>query len=360
MPPARRAAATLAAVALALTGCTGDEGTPTPPPRTFTENFGSADLDGVAPAGVDVLDLAAVPDGGTLALLADTADARTGYLVPISQEGLGDVRRVDDVGTQLFVTADGTVLVTGPGRITRVPPGGAAPTVTAVDVAGDPAALSPDGRRLYLATDDGRLAAVDAGTGRVEATTDLAEGLTVQALAVRPDGGPTALLSDARAPDLADVAALATWDEQLDPVDGPVELAPDEPASIPSALQVTDDGTAVATLTAGSGDDPFRVVTVDDGEVTASHVVPGTDRTPADFAVSPDGRVAYLPVVGFEVESGVITLALSDGEQLAAAKLCPGQGAFGRVALAADGATLTVVGSCATAEAPSSLAFVAG
>jgi hypothetical protein len=359
MPTVRRALATLVAL-MALTGCTGDEGSPTPPPRTFTENFGSADLDAVAPAGVDVRDLAALPDGGALALLADTADPRTGHLVPITQEGLGDVRRVDDVGTQLFVLPDGAALVTGPGRLIRVPPDGTPPTVTEVDAAGDTAALSPHGRRLSLAPDAGRLAAVDAGTGEVVTTADLDEGLTVRALAVRPDGGPTALMSDARAPDLADVAVLATFDERLEPVDGPVELAPDQPASIPSALQVTDDGTAVATLTAGSGDDPFRVVTVADGEVTASHAIPGTDRTPADFAVSPDGRVAYLPVVGFEVESGVITLDLADGEQLAAAQLCPGQGAFGRVALAADGATLTVVGSCTTSQAPSSLVFIAG
>ncbi len=364
MSPARRAAAA-ALTALLATGCTGDEGSPTPPPRTITENFGSADLDTVAPAGVDVLDLATLPDGGTLALVADTADPRTGYLVPVTQEGLGDVRRIDDVGTQLFVLPDGATLVTGPGRLTRVPPGGAPPTVTELGVTGDTAALSPDGSRLYVATTPdggsaGTLTAVDAGTGEVVTTTDLDEGLTVRALAVRPDGGPTALLSDARAPDLADVATLATFDERLEPVDGPVELAPDRPASIPSALQVTDDGTAVATLTAGSGDDPFRVVTVADGEVTASHAIPGTDRVPADLAVSPDGRVAYLPVVGFEVESGVITLDLSDGEQVAHAQLCPGQGAFGRVALAADGATLTVIGSCTTSEDPSTLAFIAG
>ncbi|SDC78770.1 hypothetical protein SAMN05660690_2552 [Geodermatophilus telluris] len=359
MPSARRAACSALVALVAVTGCTGVEGEPGPAPRTFTENFGSADLDSVAPAGVDVLDLAAVPDGGSLALVADTADPRVGYLVPISQEGLGDVRRVEDVGTQLFVTPDGTALVTGPGRLTRVPPGGALPTVVEVGVVGDAAALSPDGRRLYLATDDGRLAAVDAATGEVTATTALAEGLTVQSLAVRPDGGPTALLSDARAPDLADVAALATWDDDLQQTAGPIELAPDQPASIPSALQVTDDGTAVATLTAGSGDDPFRVVTVAGEEVT-TFPIPGTDRTPADLAVSPDGRVAYLPVVGFEVESGVVTLDLSDGDQLAAAQLCPGQGAFGQVALAADGATLTVVGSCTTAQAPTSLAFIAG
>ncbi|SFP89789.1 hypothetical protein SAMN05660464_0048 [Geodermatophilus dictyosporus] len=350
MPSARRATCVL--VAVVATGCTTVEGEPSPAPRTFTEFLGTVALDTVSPAGVDVLDLAPAPDGGTLALLADTADPRVGYLTTVGADGLGDVRRLDDVGTQLSTTADGTVLVTGPGRLTRITPG-QEPAVVELDVGGDPAALSPDGRRLYVATDR-RLAAVDAGTGDVVASTDLGEGLTVAALAVGADGGPIALLSDARAPDLADVAVLGTWDADLQGT-GLVELAPDEPASIPSALEVADDGTAVATLTAG-GDEPFRVVTVADGEVTASHAIPGTDRTPADLAVSPDGRVAYLTVVGFEVESGVVSLDLAGGGQLAAVQLCEGQGAFGRVELAGD--ALTVVGSCITSAPPSTTAFI--
>ncbi|PRY48637.1 hypothetical protein LY71_10815 [Geodermatophilus tzadiensis] len=353
MPSARRAALVL--LAMVATGCTAVEGEPSPAPRTLSESLGTVDLDAASPAGVDVLDLAPAPDGGTLALLADTADPRVGYLTTVGADGLGDVRRLDDVGTQVFPIADGTVLVAGPGRLTRIPPG-QEPTLVEVDVAGDPAALSPDGRRLYVAADR-RLVAVDAGTGEVVATADLGEGLTVAALAVGPDGGPTALLGDARAADLADVAVLGTWDADLQQQGTLVELAPDEPASIPSALEVTDDGTAVATLTTG-GDEPFRVVTVADGEVTASHAVPGTDRTPADLAVSPDARVAYLPVVGFEVESGVVTLDLAAGGQLADVQLCEGQGAFGQVELA--GETLTVVGSCITGDAPSTTAFLVG
>ncbi|MEX5718600.1 hypothetical protein [Geodermatophilus maliterrae] len=357
MPPARRAV--LALVALMATSCTSGSEEPAPP-RPFTEALGTVDLDAVAPGGVDVLDLAPTDDGGALALLGDTADPAVGYLALLSAEGIGDVRRIDDVGTQLLVTPDGTALITGPDRLTAVPADGSAPTVTELDLKGPvtTAALSPDGRRLYAATEPGTLAAVDVANGDVLAETDLEEGLTVHALAVRQDGGPTALLSDARAPDLADVAVLATWDEELEPVDGPVELAPDRPASIPSALRLADDGTAVATLTAGSGDDPFRIVTVADGEVTASHAVPGTDRVPADFAVTPDGRAAHLPVAGFEVESGVITLDLASGEQVGDVRLCDGQATFGRVALAGD--RLTVIGSCITSDAPSSTAFVVG
>ncbi len=347
--PARRTATT-AFAALLATGCTTVTGDPSPAPRTFTEAVGTIVLDGVSPAGVDVLDLAPTPDGGTLALLADTADPAVTYLAPIGDDGLGEVRRLDSAGDRLFVTADGTVLVAGPGRLTTVGGG----TVD-LAVTGDVAALSPDGRRLYVA-DEARLAAVDPATGAVQDSVDLGEGLTVTALAAT-DGGVTALMSDARAPDLADVAALGTWSADLAP--GPlVELAPDRPASIPFALRLTGEGTAVATLTAGSGDDPFRVVVVEDGEVTASHAIPGTDRTPADLAVSPDGRVAYLPVAGFEVTSGVITLDLASGEQLADARLCEGQGVFGRVALAGD--RLTVIGSCISSEAPSSTAFVVG
>src|SRR3712207_7592845 len=54
--------------------------------------------------------------------------------------------------------------------------------------------------------------------------SNLAEGLTVSALAVGPDGGPTALLSDARAADLADVAVLGTWDTDLQQQGTLVEL----------------------------------------------------------------------------------------------------------------------------------------
>jgi hypothetical protein len=350
--PARRAAVALAA--LLVSGCTGGSEEP-PPPQQFTDVEATVDLDGVAPGGVDVLGLEPTNDGA-LVLLGDTADPRVGYLATLTGDGLGEVRRIDDVGTELLVAPDGTALVVGPDRITSVPASGD-PTVTEVVLKGlAAAALSPDGSRLYAATTD-RLVSLDAATGDTRAETDLGEGLTVVALAVPDDGGPTALMSDARAPDLADVAVLGTWDEDLKEFDL-VELAPDRPASIPSALRLADDGTAVVSLTAGSGDDPFRAVTVRDGEVRASHAVPGTDRPLADLAVSPDGRVAYLPVAGFEVESGVVTLDLAGGEQLADVRLCEGQAAFGRVALA--GERLTVIGSCITAEAASSTAFVIG
>ena len=346
--PSRRAV--LALVALLAAGCTGVDGRPTPAPRTFTELDATVDLDAVSPAGTDVLDLAAVP-GGALALLADTADPALTYLAPVTADGVGEVRRLDGAGDRLVLAPDGTALVVGPGRLTTVPASGE-PTVVPLDVDPTAAALSPDGRRLYLA-DDRQLTAVDPATGEVTATTDLDDGLTVAALAAGGDG-VTALLSDARAPDLADVAVLGTWDADLQQP-GLVELAPDRPSSIPSALRLADDGTAVVTLTAG-GDDPFRVVTVAGGEVTASHPIPGTDRAPPDIAVSPDGRVAHLPIAGFEVTSGVIALDLAGGRQLDDARLCDGQGTFGRVALSGD--VLTVVGSCISSAAPSSTAFV--
>ena len=352
MPTARRAAVTAFVAMMAAPGCTSVAGDASPAPRTFTEAVGSVALDGVSPAGVDVLDLAATPDGGTLALLADTADPAVTYLAPIGDDArLGEVRRLDGAGgDRLFVTADGTVLVAAPGRLTTV--GG---ETVELGVPGEVTALSPDGRRLYVAGGT-QLAALDPATGEVQDSVALGRGYTVQALAATDDG-VTALMSDARAVDLADVAVLAVWDGQLEA--GPVtELAPDSPASVPSALRLTADGTAVVTLTAGSGEDPFRVVVVGDGEVTASHAVPGTDRTPADLAVSPDGRVAYLPVAGFEVESGVISLDLDSGEQLADVQLCDGQATFGRVASA--GQRLTVIGSCITGALPSSTAFVVG
>ncbi|MGY1606393.1 hypothetical protein [Geodermatophilus sp. SYSU D00700] len=354
MPTARRAAAAAFIAILAVTGCTETEGEPSPAPQTFTQILAIVDLDVVVPGGVDVLDLAPGPEGA-LALLAGTADPSAVYLAPVGEDGVGGLRRLPEAGDRLFVTPDGTALVTAPGRLTTVPPGGE-PTVTGLDVVGDTAAVSPAGDRLYVAGED-TIAAVDPVTGEIRGTAELESGLTVRALAVGPDGGPTALLSDARAPDLADVAVLGTWSDDLEQT-GLVELAPDRPASIPGALRLADDGTAVVTLTAGSGDDPFRVVTVADGEVTASHAVPGTDRPLADLAVSPDGRAAYLPVAGFEVESGVVTLDLGSGEQLDDVRLCEGQGTFGRMALTGD--RLTVIGSCITAEAASSTAFVVG
>ncbi len=342
--PARRTAA--AAVLTLLTGCTGVDGEPTPAPRTFTELLATVDLDAGSP--VDVLDLAAGPDGA-LVLLADTADPAVTSLGAITDDGLGGRQPIDGPASRVFATPDGEILVLGPGRLTTVDGG-------TVDLAvpADAAALSPDGDVLYLASAV-ELTAVDPATGDVQGSVDLDEGLTVAALAAGDDG-VTALVSDARAPDLADVAVLVTWDDGLRET-ARVELAPDQPASIPSALRLADDGTAVATLTAG-GDEPFRVVVVEDGEVTGSHAIPGTDRTPVDLAVSPDGRVAYLPVAGFEVTSGVVTLDLASGEQLADARLCDGQATFGRVALAGD--RLTVIGSCISSAAPSSTAFVVG
>ncbi|MGY1833137.1 hypothetical protein ACI8AA_22205 [Geodermatophilus sp. SYSU D01180] len=345
--PARRAAV-LALVALMAAGCTSVEGDPSPAPTTFTELLGTADLDAVAPAGVDVLDLAAGPDG-PLVLLADSADPSITYLAPVGEDGVGGVQRLDGPGEQLFVGPDGAVLVLGPGRLTTV---GGGTVELAVD--GETAALSPDGRRLYVVA-EGRLAAVDPATGEVQATTDLEPGLTVKTLAAGPDG-PVALMSDARALDLADVAVLGTWADDLGRAEL-AELASDRPASIPSALRLTDDGDAVVTLTV-HGDDPFRVTVVEDGEVTAAHPIPGTDRAPADLALSPDGRVAYLAVAGFEVESGVVTLDLSSGEQLAAGRLCEGQGTFGRVALTDD--RLTVIGACVGRDNSSTTAFVLG
>ncbi|MGY1784672.1 hypothetical protein [Geodermatophilus sp. SYSU D00698] len=343
-----RPAAVLAVVALLAGGCTGVEGDPSPAPTTFTELLGTADLDAVAPSGVDVLDLAAGPDGA-LVLLADSADPSVTYLAPVGGDGVGDVQRLDGPGEQLFVGPDGAVLVLGPGRLTTVGVG-----TVELGVDGDTAALSPDGRRLYV-TGGGRLAALDPATGAVQATADLDPGLTVKTLAAGPDG-PVALMSDARALDLADVAVLGTWTEDLGRAEL-VELASDRPASIPSALRLTDDGDAVVTLTV-HGDDPFRVTVVEDGEVTAAHPIPGTDRAPADLALSPDGRVAYLAVAGFEVESGLVTLDLSSGEQLAAGRLCEGQGTFGRVALTDD--RLTVIGACVGGDNSSTTAFVLG
>jgi uncharacterized membrane protein (Fun14 family) len=58
------------------------------------------------------------------------------------------------------------------------------------------------------------------------------------------------------------------------------------------------------------------------------------------------------------VESGVISLDLDSGEQLADVQLCDGQATFGRVAWA--GERLTVIGSCITGALPSSTAFVVG
>ncbi len=343
--PARRTAA--AALLVLMAGCTGVDGEPTPAPRTFTELLATVDLDAGSP--VDVLDLAAGPDGA-LVLLADTADPARTSLAPVGEDGAGEPRPLDDPASRVFTTPGGEVLLLGPGRLTTVDGG-------TVDLAvpTDAAALSPGGDVLYLAG-AGRLSAVDPATGAVRAGVRLDDGLTVRALAATDDG-VTALMSDARSVELADVAVLGTWTADLDP--GPVvELAPDRPASIPFALRVTAGSTAVATLTAGSEDDAHRVVVVDDGEVTASHVVPGTDRTPADLAVSPDGRVAYLPVSGFETTSSVVSLDLISGERLGDARLCDGQGTFGRVALAGD--RLTVIGSCITSAAPSSTAFVVG
>jgi hypothetical protein len=186
-----------------------------------------------------------------------------------------------------------------------------------------------------------RLAEVDVATGEVRATGELqvpSPGETrVADLALRPDGGLAALVSaDRDAGGEVDGVVLAQYDAGLRPLGVPVELVEEE-ESTGYALRVLGDGAVVASVLAGDLDTgEGRLVTVRDGAVAATAVLPGLG---VDLAVGPGVDSVYLAQGRPGGAASVLTVDVATGETVAEVTLCAA-GVPAGLALGADGRAL--------------------
>ncbi|MGR6965337.1 hypothetical protein ACU610_12805 [Geodermatophilus sp. URMC 61] len=375
MPRVRRTAAvTSVAVAAVLTAaaCTSD-GNAGPAPRTGADGgpalLGTVDLDAAVGEDAQLLDLAATPGGDPVALLGDGGTRAWLVAVGSGEDGptattLLELPAVgDDAG--LTVLADGSFLVANTSPTTgyqllTVPPDGRA-TVTALGLRPERAAtaLSSDGRTLHVALtlpDAGpaQLIAVDLFSGVVSRTAPVVPEGTVTALATRPDGGLAALV------DSGGRALLATYGADLRPVGGPVDLAPDAPVGVPAGLDVTADGTVVATVHVSDGRRLGRLVTVVDGAVATSVELDGVGDSALDVVLSPDGGSAWVPQADLSYPAELIAVDLAAGQRVSAVSLCAGAGVLGDVAPLDGDAGLVVTGSCVDGDGPQATAFLVG
>jgi hypothetical protein len=148
-------------------------------------------------------------------------------------------------------------------------------------------------------------------------------------------------------------------DSELQPAGDPVELVP-ERGSTPTALQVTADGTAVATVHLGEARSSGRLVTVVDGELETTADLDGAGDSALDLALDPAGRLGFVPIADLEFPAELVTIDLITGERVGAVKLCAGTGVFGAVAPLGDGGSVVVTGACIDGDGPQSTAFVVG
>jgi hypothetical protein len=372
MPRVRRTAAVLAAV-LAVAACT-DEGNAGPSPRPGTDGgptlLGTVDLDAAVGGDARLLDLAADPGGDPVALLGD--GGTRAWLVEVAggEDGptatpLLELPAVGD-DAELSVLADGSFLVasTGPTsgyQLLTVRPDGQA-TVTALGLRPDRAAtaLSTDGRTLYAALalaapGPAQLLAVDLAAGVVTMTAPVVPGGTVAALAATPDGGVAALV------EAAEGRALVTaYDDDLRPVGEPVDLAPDASVGAPADVDVTADGTVVATAHVSDGRELGRLVTVVDGAVATSVELDGVGDSTLDVVLSSDGATAWVPQADLSYPAELVTVDLASGERVATVALCAGAAVLGDVAPIGADAGLVATGSCVDGDGPQATAFLVG
>ena len=371
MPRVRRTVAVLAVV-LAAAACTGD-GDADPARRSGSDGgpalLGTVDLDAAVGGDARLLDLAAPPGGDPVALLGD--GGTRGWLVRVGSGGNGPTAttllELPAVGddAELTVLADGSFLVantsptTGYQLLTVRPDGQATVTTLGVRPERAATALSPDGRTLYAALtlpDAGpaQLLAVDLAAGVVSRTAPVVPGGTVTALATRPDGGLAALV------DSGGRALLTTYGADLRPVGEPVDLAPEAPVGVPADVDVTADGTVVATLHASDGRELGRLVTVVDGAVATSVELDGVGDSALAVAVSPDGGTAWVPQADLSFPAQLVTVDLATGERVSAVSLCDGAAVLGDVAPLGGDAGIVATGSCVDGDGPQATAFLVG
>ncbi|MGY1669451.1 hypothetical protein [Geodermatophilus sp. SYSU D00710] len=352
----------------------------------FTEEVGRVDVDAATDDLLQVLDLAASPDGGFVALLTseDPTLPASAFLELVPGDGgltAGAVTEGPPLVSdgEVWVAPDGTAIAMAPVLLhpgdpgwaadpygsdlvlTVLEPGADEPRV--VPVAADPelgtpdlgtAVLSPDGTTLSAVLQwrvDGvfasRLATVDVATGDVLASAplrvDAGGWATEVAAAPHQDGGLAALVTVRNHEDGdADDVVLARYDTDLQPVGEPVVLVGEE-VGTGHALAVLADGTVLASVYAGGYETgQALLLTVRDGVVGTSTVLPG----PApDLAVEPGEGHVHLSHGRPGSPVGVATVDLATGQVVADVPVCA-DGTPAPVALAADGRTLASGAGC--------------
>ena len=404
----RRLSAALLGTAVLAAGCTSTvagAAAPATPDSAgpLTDVLGPVEIDAVIDEQLRVSDIAATPDGGFVVLM--TGDLGNNHrsalveLVPgdggLTVGAVTEGAPFADLG-EVHVAPDGTVVALAPvlpepgdtgsgdgGReqdlaLAVLAPGADEPNLVRIAAdaeLGTPdlgsGVLSPDGATLYASlrwTVGGdtvnRLAAVDVVTGEVTASAPLQVETPGQAtaydVALRPDGGVAALVTtDRDAEGEVDGVVLAEYDAHLRPVGDPVEVV-DEEESTGHALAVLPSGAVVVSLSVGDGDTAQpRLVTLRDGAVQSSAVLPGAA---ADLVAAPDGSHVYLSrdADSGDVEGGVAvtTVDLATGAVVADVPLCP-DGYASPIALAADGLSVAVTAACDDGRGHADHAFLA-
>ncbi|MDP9430745.1 MAG: hypothetical protein M3Q47_18630, partial [Actinomycetota bacterium] len=332
--------------------------------------LGTVDLAAAVDGDARLLDLAPVLGSDPVALLRD--DGARSWLVEVrpGEDGPAATTLLElpAVGDDAELTAlpGGAFLVahTSPDagyQLLTVPPDGQA-TVTALGVRPEhtATALSPDGRTLHAALTlpdlgPAQLLAVELAAGVVSTTATVEPEGRVTALAPGPDGGLAALVETADGR-----AVLATYSADLRPAGEPVDLAPDAPVGAPADVDVTADGTVVATVHVSAGRDLGRLVTVVDGAVTGSVQLDGVRDSALDVEVSPDGASAWVPQADRSARAELVTVDLPRGERVAAVSLCAGAAVLGDVAPFGEDTGVVATGSCADGDGPQATAFLVG
>jgi len=178
-------------------------------------------------------------------------------------------------------------------------------------------AVSRDGRRLYLALDNGSLsqfsvAMLDAADGALLATTDMG-GETAQGLALSPDGGRLYACNGS----LGVRVLHATTNTLLETY--PVACGDGTVAS-PRGLAVTPDGGLLLVADSVAGGD-MVLLDLPDG-LELDRYSPGVDYTPVAVAASPDDLRAFMLfdsaagpglLVIYELADGSITASIPVG-----------------------------------------------
>jgi hypothetical protein len=309
-----------------LTGCPAGDGSgrcaatagtaagrvaPSPAPATrrpVTVLRAAVDLSAAGPGGIPI-GAVGRPDGGAYVLLdrspdapvlVDVAAAETGFAVGAAVP----LRHLSPTG-DLHLLPDGRVLV--PGRFDRgwgmavVDPrsgavsGGA--VLSAVWTPGGRSVLSTDGRTVHLLLTGyrvARVAALDAGTGRVLAERDLTAELWPRTGPVRllplPHGG-FAVVVDAGPPGCTAPTVLR-YDEALDPESAPLPLAAPGDRARTRAAAITPDGVVFVSADVPAGN---WLLAVPAGLPRPSRVLARAGPAPADgLVVNPwQGWVLY-------------------------------------------------------------------
>ncbi|MGI4879083.1 MAG: cytochrome D1 domain-containing protein [Janthinobacterium lividum] len=270
--------------------------------------------------------------------IVDVAKQRVTGKIPVGKRPRGIAASPD--GRFLYVALSGSP-VAGPGvdEATLPPADKAADGVAVVDVAtsrilrvlrgiSDPEqiAVSPDGARLYVASEDtGQLVVIDPASGGVRAR--VAVGGEPEGVHASPDGKLVYVTSEEKnelvVVDAAGLKVIARI---------PVGKRPR------SALFAADGRTAYVS---GENDATVAAIDVATSKIASVAHLTGKDAKPMGLAVAPDGKALFVTT-----GRGGLLVRLDTGTMQPTATLAVGKRPWG-VALTADGRTLV------TANGPS-------